>query len=104
MHETKSKAGSATDKPRLLTSQKSEENQGWFLGNDDKNNEINESLCLTSIVYVYFYRKGFYYCNEDHCGMCMIFCCSNIIGMLHNNNLLSKIFIITMKTTIERYK
>ena len=51
---------------------------------DNKNNEINENLCLTSFVYVCFYRKGFYHCNEDHCGMCMIFWCNNIISMLHN--------------------
>ena len=71
--ETKSKDGSATDEPLLLASQKSEENQGWHLGNDNENNEINESLCLTSTAHVCFYFKGFYYCNEDHCGMCMIF-------------------------------
>ena len=45
------KDGSATDEPLLLASQKSKENQGWYLGND-KNNEINESLCLTSFVYI----------------------------------------------------
>ena len=50
---------SATDELLLLTSQKSEENQGWYLENDDENNEINENLCLTSFVYVYFYHKGF---------------------------------------------
>ena len=37
MQEAKSKDGSVTDEP-LLTSQKSEENQGWYLGNDDENN------------------------------------------------------------------
>ena len=84
IQKAKWKDDSATDEPFLLTSQKSEENQGWYLGNDDKNNEINESLCLTSFVYVYIYHKGFYHCNEDHCGMCMIFWCNNIISMLHN--------------------
>ena len=43
--EAKSKDGSTTtDEPLLLTSQKSEGNQGWYLKNDDKNNEINGSL------------------------------------------------------------
>ena len=51
--------------------QKSEENQGWYLGNDNENNEINKSLCLTSFVCVCFFHKGFYHCNEDHCGMCI---------------------------------
>ena len=37
---------------------KSEENQGWYLGNDE-NNEINESLRLTSFVYECFYCTGF---------------------------------------------
>ena len=59
IQETKSKDGSASDEPLLLASQKSEGNQGWYLGNDDENNEINESLCLTSFVYVCFYCKGF---------------------------------------------
>ena len=58
---------------QLLASQKSEENQGWYLGNDNTNNEINGSLCLTPFVYVCFYRKGFYHCNQDHYGMHMIF-------------------------------
>ena len=48
------------------------------------NNEINESLCLTPFVYVCFYRKGFYLCNQDHYGMRMIFWYNNIISMLHN--------------------
>ena len=39
---SKSKDGSATDEPLLLASQKSEENQGWYLKNDEENNEINE--------------------------------------------------------------
>ena len=34
-------------------------NQGWYLGNDDENNEINESLYITSFVYVCLYCKGF---------------------------------------------
>ena len=46
------KDDSATDELFLLVSQKSEANQGWYLGNDNENNEINESLCLTSFVYV----------------------------------------------------
>ena len=47
-----------------------------YLGNDDENNEINENLFLISFVYVCFDHKNFYHCNEDHCGMCMIFWCS----------------------------
>ena len=39
--------------------------------NDDENDKINETLCLTSFVFVCFYGKGFYHSNEDHCGMCM---------------------------------
>ena len=50
MQEANSKDGSATDKQLLLASQKSAENQGWYLENDDENNEINESLCLTLFV------------------------------------------------------
>ena len=84
IQEAESKDSSATDEPFLLASQKSEENQVWYLGNDKNKNEINESLCPTSFVHVYFYHKGFYHCNEDHCGMCMIFWCINIISMLHN--------------------
>ena len=61
-----------------------EENQGWYLENDNTNNEINESLCLTPFVYVCFYRKGFYHCNQDHHGMHMICWYNNIISMLHN--------------------
>ena len=72
MQEAKSKYSNATDELLLLASQKSGENQVWYLGNDE-NNKINESLCLTSFVYVYFYCKVFYHCNEDHCGMCEIF-------------------------------
>ena len=56
-------------------SQKSEENQGWYLENDNENDKMNETLCLTSLVFVCFYRKGCYDCNEDHCGICMIFRC-----------------------------
>ena len=73
LQQAKLKDGSATDEPLLLASQNLEANQGWYLGDDDKNNEINESLCLTSFVYLCFCCKGFYYCNEDRCGMCMIF-------------------------------
>ena len=83
-HEAKQKDGSATDELLLLASQKSEENQGQYLRNDNKNNEIYESLCLTSFVYVCFYHKGFYHCNGDHCGICMTFWCNNIISMFHN--------------------
>ena len=36
MQEAKSKDGSATDEPLLLASQTSEENQGWYLGNDER--------------------------------------------------------------------
>ena len=57
MQEAKSKDGNATDEPLLLASLKSEER--WYLGNDDENNEINKSLCVTSFVYVCFYHKGF---------------------------------------------
>ena len=49
---SKLKDGSATDELLLLASRKSEENQEWYLGNGNENNEINESLCLTSFVYV----------------------------------------------------
>ena len=45
IQETKLKDGSATDEPLLLPSQKSEENQGWHLGNDDDENyEINKLI------------------------------------------------------------
>ena len=84
MQEAKSKDGSTTDELLLLSTQKYEENQGWYLGNDDKNNESNESLCLTSFVYACFYHKGFYHCIENYCGMCIIFWCNNIIDMPHN--------------------
>ena len=67
----KTKDGSATDELLLLVSQKSEENQGWYLGNDNGNNEINKSLCLTSFVYICFYHKGFYHCNKDHTVACV---------------------------------
>ena len=77
------KDGSTTDE-LLLASQKSEENQGCYLGNDDENNEINESLCLTSSVYVSFNDKGFYHCNEHYCGMCWFYGVINIISMLNN--------------------
>ena len=43
-YKKQSKDDSATDKPLLLASQKSEGNQGWYLKNDEENNEINESL------------------------------------------------------------
>ena len=33
-----------SDEPLFLAPQKSEGNQGWYLKNDDENNEINESL------------------------------------------------------------
>ena len=64
IQETKLNDGSATDEPFLLASQKSEENQGWYQGNDDKNNEINKTLCLTSLVLYAFIIKIFYHCNE----------------------------------------
>ena len=35
---------SATDELLLLASQKSEGNQGWYLKNDDEDNQINKSL------------------------------------------------------------
>ena len=41
---SKIKDGSATNEPLLLASQKSAGNQGWYLKNDNENNEINESL------------------------------------------------------------
>ena len=94
----KSKDGSATDVLLLLASQKSEGNQGWYLGNDDENNEINEILCLKSFVLVCFYHKGFYHYDEDHCGMCMIF------GVITSLVCFIIYYNITMKTTVERYK
>ena len=54
------------------------------MGNDDEDNEIKESLYLTSFVYVCFYHKAFYHCIEGHCDMCMTFWYSNIISILHN--------------------
>ena len=44
IQESKSKGDSATDESLLLASQKSKGNQGWYLKNDNRNNEINESL------------------------------------------------------------
>ena len=38
MQEVKSKDSSVTDYPLPLVSQKFEENQGWYLRNDDENN------------------------------------------------------------------
>ena len=56
---SKIKGLQCNDEPLLLASTKSEENQGLYLGNDDENNETNESLCLTSYVYVCFDCKVF---------------------------------------------
>ena len=56
--------------------------RGWYLGNDDENDEINETLCLTSVVFVCFYCKGFYICNEDHCSICMILGVNYVITSL----------------------
>ena len=40
----KSKVMRAIDEPLPLASQKSKENQEWYLKNGDENNEINESV------------------------------------------------------------
>ena len=34
----------------FLASQKSEENQGWYLENDNENDKINEILLLTTLI------------------------------------------------------
>ena len=51
-------------------------------GNDNENDEINEILRLSLFVFVCFYHKGFYNCNEDRCGIYIILGVNYVISLV----------------------
>ena len=98
---------SVTDELLVLTSQKYEENQGWHLGNDDKNYECPIIMNSTvECVYMVF-RCSNIICVHLHAFIVKVFTIvmtTMAYVLFYFYAFIVKAFVIIMKTTINRYK